>query len=222
MSHRSSVWSKVPTAYSCYCDLIWSPLAGHIDFQKCQDKHQIVNHMEFHVEISNKMRLYVNLLRHCEEKKIDLYSIFPFTICLQISHRSFSDQMESFKTLFNTIEKFTPKSNVKFIDMFNVILSKRIGSMQTINIPKTFNSGKNMWIIKPVNCNQGRFITVQNDLQSIIQNMSNIQQNKKIRKEKNNSQASNLNTISNINITKSPNNNSNKRQNIIVIFCYKC
>ena len=126
------------------------------------------------------MRLYANSSRHCEEKKIDVFSIFPFTITLQVSHRSFNEQLGNFEKLYKNINSYTPKSNKKFSEMFNVILSKKIGSTQNINIPETFNDGKNLWIIKPVNLNRGRFITVDNNLKNLIKKAEEIQNKKKI------------------------------------------
>ena len=180
MEHRKEDWEKVPTTYAEFCDLVWAPLTCNINFQNAELKHQYVNHLEFNIEISNKMRLYANLLRHCEEIKTDIFSIFPFTISLQISHRSFYEQLSNFEKLYNHINNYTPKGNRKFNEMFNVILSKKIGSNQNINIPETFNSGKNLWIIKPVNLNRGRFITVEKDLKEIIRKVEEIQNKKKI------------------------------------------
>ena len=180
MEHRNKDWEKVPTTYSEFCDLVWAPLTFNINFQNCDTKHQYVNHIEFNNEISNKMRLYANLLHHCEKKNIDMFSIFPFTICLQISHRSFNEQLYSFEKLYNHINDFTPKGNKKFIELFNVNLSPKIGSIQNINIPETFNNGKNLWIIKPVNLNRGRYITVEKNLHNIIKKLEEIQSKKKI------------------------------------------
>ena len=180
MEHRKQDWEKVPLTYSGFCDLTWSPLSCSINFQECEKKHQYANHIEFNNEISNKMRLYANLLRHCENKKIDIFEIFPFTITLQISHRSFNEQLKSFEKLYKNINNYTPKGNKKFSEMFNVILSKKIGSIQTINIPETFNDGKNLWIIKPVNLNRGRFISVEKNLKDIIKKAEEIQNKKKI------------------------------------------
>ena len=180
MAHRYEEWEKVPTTFSEFCDLVWSPLSGSINFQNCEKRHQYANHIEFNIEISNKMRLFANLLRHCEEKKIDTFSIFPFTISLQLSHWSFSDQLNNFKKLYYNIDSFTPNGNKKFNEMFNVILSRKIGSMQYINIPQSFNSGKNLWIIKPINLNRGRYITVEKSLKNIIEKLEVIQEKKKI------------------------------------------
>ena len=186
MEHRSKNWEKVPTTYSEFCDFVWAPLSHTINFQNCDTKHQYVNHIEFNNEISNKMRLFANLLRRCEEKKIDIFSIFPFTICLQISHWSFNDQLVNFEKLYKNINLYTPKGNKKFNEMFNVNLSKKVGSLQNINIPETFNSGKNLWIIKPVNLNRGRYITVEKNLNDIIKRLEDIQSKKKIINEKKN------------------------------------
>jgi hypothetical protein len=180
MKYRSEIWEKVPTSHYRFCDLVWSPLTSSIDFKSSQYVHQFLNHIQYNEEITNKMRLYANLLKHCEKKKIDVYKIFPFTICLTLSHHSFEEQLDNFKILFKEIDNYTPKSDVIFSSLFNALLNKKIGSSQTINIPKTFNSGKNMWIIKPVNLNRGRCIKILNNIDEILKEMKWIQASKKI------------------------------------------
>ena len=180
MKNRNSVWEKVPISHYKFCDLVWSPLTSSIDFKSSQYIHQCVNHIQYNEEISNKMRLYANLLKHCEKKRIDVYKIFPFTICLTLSHHTFEEQLDNFKILFKDINKFTPKSDIIFSSLFNALLNRSIGCTQTINIPKTFNSGKNLWIIKPVNLNRGRCIKVFNDLDLILEEMKSIQASRKI------------------------------------------
>ena len=180
MAHRSDVWEKVPTTFSEFCDLVWSPISCSINFQNCEKRHQYANHLEFNMEISNKMRLFANILKHCEEKKIDAFSIFPFTISFQLTHWSFGEQLTNFKKLYYNINDYTPVGKKKFSDMFNVILSRKIGSSQYINIPPSFNSGKNLWIIKPINFNRGKYITVENKLKEIIEKLEAIQEKKQI------------------------------------------
>ena len=208
MKYRSDVWEKVPISNYKFCDFIWAPLISQIDFKSNQYIYQFVNHIQFNEEISNKMRLYANLLKHCEKKKIDVYKIFPFTICLTLTHHSFDEQLENFKLLFKEINKYTPKSDIIFASLFNALLNRTIGCSQTINIPKTFNSGKNMWIIKPVNLNRGRCIKVLNDLDMILKEMKSIQMNKKIQLSEGN------NTYNNSG--KDDNNNSIRCENILI------
>ena len=197
MKYRSAVWEKVPISHYKFCDLVWSPLASSIDFKSSQYIHQCVNHIQYNEEISNKMRLYGNLLRHCEKKRIDLYKIFPFTICLTLSHHSFEEQLENFKKLFKNIDNYTPKSDTIFSSLFNALLNRMIGSTQTINIPKTFNSGKNLWIIKPVNLNRGRCIKVFSDLNLILNEMKSIQMSRKLQIIESNNMNNNKNFINN-------------------------
>jgi hypothetical protein len=192
MEHRSNVWKKIPTSHFRYCDMVWAPLTSTIDFKTGQFMHSYVNHIPLNEEISNKMRLYGNLIQHCEKKRIDVYRIFPFTIILTLSHYSFNEQIDNFKNLFLDIDKYTPKSDVYFSKLFNALLNKKIGSTQTINIPKTFNSGKNLWIIKPVNLNRGRCIKVLNNLNSILNEMKLIKKSKKINIINDNSHQINL------------------------------
>ena len=180
MKYRSKAWEKVSLSHDKFCDFVWSPLTCSIDFKSCQMFRQYVNHIQFNEEIANKMRLYGNLIRHCEKKGIDAYKIFPFTICLTLSHHSFDEQLDNFQTLFRDINKYTPKSDICFSTLFNALLNKKIGCYQTINIPRTFNSGKNLWIIKPVNLNRGRCIKVLNNLDLIIKEMKSIQMSRKI------------------------------------------
>ena len=180
MKYRNKVWEKVSLSHDKFCDFVWSPLTCSIDFKSSQIFRQCVNHIQFNEEIANKMRLYGNLLRHCEKKGIDVYKIFPFTICLTLSHHSFDEQLDNFKSLFKDINKYTPKSDICFGNLFNALLNKKIGTYQTINIPKTFNSGKNLWIIKPVNLNRGRCIKVLNNLDLILKEMKSIQMSRKI------------------------------------------
>ena len=180
MSYREDVWEKVPLTCIKFSDFVWSPLAHSINFKLTQEIHQCVNHIEFNCELANKMKLYTNLMRYCEKKNLDLYQFFPFTICLQFSHQNFDKQLNNFKELFQNINKYCPKSNVEFKDYFNLFLYRLIDYGQTINIPKSFNDGKNLWIIKPVNLNRGRCIKVYNNLENIIKDLKEIRSNKKI------------------------------------------
>ena len=136
------VWEKVTTNHYRYYDIVWSPLTSNNYFKICQFMHSYVNHIPLNEKISNKIRLYANIIRHCEKKKIDVYKIFPFTIILTLSHHTFGEQIENFKMLFKEIDNFTQKSDMHLSKLFNALLNRKIGSNQTINISNTFNSGK--------------------------------------------------------------------------------
>ena len=186
MENRKDNWVKTDIELVKYCDFIWSPLSNVIDFNYCAEKKQFVNHLEYSNSLSNKLNLYYNLLRHCESKKINIFDYFPFSICLSLSQSNFISQIESFKKFCTELPSFTPKSEVKYVEKFNILGSRRTGETQTINIPQTYNTGKNMWIIKPINLNRGRCIQVLNDTNTIVEYLLKIQEMKKIESQDNN------------------------------------
>ena len=186
MENRKDKWVKTDIELVKYCDFIWSPLSNVIDFNYCAEKKQFVNHLEYSNSLSNKLNLYYNLLRHCESKKINIFDYFPFSICLSLSQSNFISQIESFKKFCTELPSFTPKSEVKYVEKFNILGSRRTGETQTINIPQTYNTGKNMWIIKPINLNRGRCIQVLNDTNTIVEYLLKIQEMNKIESQDNN------------------------------------
>ena len=186
MEKRNDKWVKTDIELAKYCDFIWSPLSGVIDFNYSSEKKQYINHLEFCSNISNKLNLFYNLIRHCESKKINLFDYFPFSICLTLNLNNFLTLIESFKQFCTELPSFTPKSDVKYVERFNILGSRRTGEIQSINIPQTYNTGKNMWIIKPINLNRGRCIQVLNDTNKIVEYLLKIQEMKKIEGENNN------------------------------------
>ena len=186
MEKRKDKWVKTDIDLAKFCDFIWSPLPNVIDFNYSSEKKQYVNHLEFSSNLSNKLNLYYNLIRHCESKKLNMFDFFPFSICLSLSQTNFMSQIESFKKFNTELPSYTPKSEVKYVEKFNILGSRRTGETQTINIPKTYNTGKNMWIIKPINLNRGRCIQVLNDTNKIVEYLLKIQEMKKIEGENNN------------------------------------
>ena len=186
MEQRSDKWVKTGIDLVKFCDFIWSPLPNVIDFNYSNEKKQFVNHIEFCSNLSNKLNLYYNLFRHCESKKLNLFDYFPFTICLSLSQSNFKNQIESFKQFCLDLPDYTPKSEVKYVEKFSILGSKRTGENQTINIPSTYNTGSNMWIIKPINLNRGRCIQVLNDTDAIVEYLEKLQEMKKLEGDNNN------------------------------------
>ena len=186
MEQRTDKWVKTGIDLVKFCDFIWSPLPNVIDFNYSNEKKQFVNHIEFCSNLSNKLNLYYNLFRHCESKKLNLFDYFPFTICLSLSQSNFKNQIESFKQFCLDLPDYTPKSDVKYVEKFSILGSKRTGENQTINIPSTYNTGSNMWIIKPINLNRGRCIQVLNDTDAIVEYLEKLQEMKKLEGENNN------------------------------------
>ena len=146
-------WSSINSNKYQSANLIWTPLSCQIDFPQhsVSDITQYVNHFEFHNELTNKANSFVNLFRYCEFNDIDLFSFYPLTIILSPIEDYLISQIEGFKKCYRDIpnlinteknEKFLEKKF--YINYFYVNLSKKIGSLQKVKIPKTHYNGKNL------------------------------------------------------------------------------
>ena len=181
---------------------------------------QFVNHFEFHRELTNKANTFINLFRYCEFNDIDLFSFFPLTIILSPNSDYLQTQIEGFKRcyedvpnllydinsnmnelnnsdelLYNNIYANTEENNnlmqEKFyINYFLVNLSKKIGTRQKIQIPKTFYIGKNLWLLKRTNLNRGREMKILSNIDEIIKEINSM-----FDKKNNNSNNNNNNNI---------------------------
>ena len=190
MKKRNDNWEEIDKDNYSYASFIWTPLSYEIDYTLAAKVNQIVNHFEYHSEISNKMRLFANLLRYCDlQKKIDLFSFFPLTIVIPLNDHEniFNEQLASFEKFYNSIGDYiSPKDNIKYNDFFKlVIYSKKIGSNHQLKIPQSSYAGKNIWLIKPINMNRGRCIKIESDLNTIITMIKELKMRKEIKNEKN-------------------------------------
>ena len=185
-----SNWESVDKSQSNYVNLYWTPLSYQINFYRIESLCQYVNHIESHSELSNKMKLFLNLLRHCEFYKMNLFSFFPMTIIFQLSHTNFDEQLESFKRLYTEINNLISTKPHQheypsYISYFKVLLSKRLGSEQKLQFPLTSYTGKNIWLIKPINLNRGRCIKIHNKLDDIINDLNELKEKKLLTDDKN-------------------------------------
>ena len=164
-------WEQCEKSISSFANLLWAPLSKDINFIKNENcSCQYVNHLEYHSEISNKMKLFSNLIKYCEANSIDLFSFFPLTIIFHLSHKSFPNQLKGFETYYNELPSNQVNDNV-YKNYFDVNCSKKIGTTQKMTLPSTMYTGKNLWLIKPVNLNRGRCIKVLSGIDNIVNEM---------------------------------------------------
>ena len=193
MSIREELWEKNPKEFSKFSDFIWTPLAYEIDFALSNEYSIYVNHLEYNGVISNKLKLFETLLKHCEKKGYDLFNFFPLTLSFRLNSENFHKNVKAFEYIYNNIEMFVKNSqnekNFTFENLDFSFGSKKIGNVQKISIPKSFYAGKNMWIIKPVNFNRGRFIKVENEIEKISTEFEQIKKVHRIKNTQNNSKA---------------------------------
>ena len=169
-------WEKIDEKENLIsCNLIWTELARELNFTLHGeiDYSQLVNHFEFHSEISNKKNLFINLLRYCEYNRINLFSFYPLTIILYFKKDFCSEQIEGFKQIYLDIPKLVEGNNKEedlksYTDYFRANLVKRVGNKQKIIIPRSNYTGKNTWLLKRTNLNRGRQIKINSDLKNIL------------------------------------------------------
>ena len=184
-------WVKASDDKKEFSNLIWTPLSCQINFNahSLVGCIQFVNHFEYHNELTNKSKTFINLLRYCEFNEIDLFSFYPLTIIFQFSSNLLSSQIENFKKLYNEIPDLIYKENKHkdesdesstkyYSDYFNVNLSKKLGSYQKLHIPKTHYNGKNLWLLKRDNLNRGRKIKVFSNLDDILKEINTLNEQK--------------------------------------------
>ena len=175
-------WSVINKNLVIYANLIWTPLNYDIDFGNRPHFHQFINHFEFNSEVYNKMKMFYNLLNYCENYKIDLFSFIPVTIIFHLENEDFENQLESFKKFYLDLPSLIDKKENTYSSYFTSYYSKKLGDYQKIYIPKTFYTGKNVWILKPINSNCGKDIKVFSSLNDIITEIKSIKENKQFYK----------------------------------------
>ena len=177
-----------------FANFIWTPLSSQINFaaHALVENAQFVNHFEYHNELTNKSKTFINLLRYCEFNDIDLFSFYPLTIIFTFNSNSLNNQIEKFKKLYNEVPSLIYEEKEKtdeddddsndqgklYSDYFSVNLSKKLGSLQKLHIPKTHYIGKNLWLLKRDNLNRGRKIKVFSNLESILKEINSLNEQK--------------------------------------------
>ena len=124
----------------------------------------MVNHFEYHNEITNKLNMFNNMMIYCENNNLNVLNYLPLTILIEYDMVGFIRQYNSFSYIFNNIEYFIRHTDDKkiryknkFRNFFYVIRpeDKIVGLRTTIFIPQNHYDGKNLWLLKAMNLNRG-------------------------------------------------------------------
>ena len=89
MCHRTN-WTEPFSVVSTLFNFKWQELSYGIDYNTlgnniaCTNLKQIVNHFENHFAISNKEKMFINLMNYCEKRKISVFKYLPFTIIYKL------------------------------------------------------------------------------------------------------------------------------------------
>ena len=175
--HRINWESEEKKEKNEQTSFIWAPLSNQINFDELSyelRKNIMVNHFEFHNELSNKLNMFSNMMIYCENKNLNVLNFLPLTILIQYERTGFIRQFNNFSRIFNNIETYLSdlkskkvRTRSKFRSFFYVTSpdDKKIGLRTSLFIPKTHYDGKNLWLLKAMNLNRGLGIKMINSLE---------------------------------------------------------
>lgn len=121
MEHRIN-WKSTTVTFTKNYNFKWKDTSAGIDFFQTYNFNtplQAVNHVSGHSSISNKLNLFINMMKYCEKKGLDIFKYIPFTISLNYENESFTSNFENFKELYKNIT--------------NVLIDHSVDIIQTIN-----------------------------------------------------------------------------------------
>ena len=107
MKHRIN-WIKPFSVVSTLFNFKWQELSYGIDYCSLgcfPNIKQLVNHFENHFVISNKAKMFTNLLHYCEKRNLSAFKYVPFTIIFNLRDDIETDK-ENKKILTNKINKY--------------------------------------------------------------------------------------------------------------------
>ena len=180
--HREN-WQLAPESYKYNeIHLIWAPLSCQVKYNEINQENSsnnsnistLVNHYEFHNQISNKLKMFKNLMIFCEENHLDLFSYVPLTILIEYQSPNFLRQFNGFVYVFNNIINLLSEPGIqkeskrKYRNYFYIDgeTDNKIGLKTTLYIPKNHYNGKNLWLIKAMNLNRGLAIKIVDSIES--------------------------------------------------------
>eukprot|EP00825_Cyclidium_porcatum_P044004 TRINITY_DN6355_c0_g2_i2.p1 TRINITY_DN6355_c0_g2~~TRINITY_DN6355_c0_g2_i2.p1 ORF type:complete len:1019 (+),score=216.06 TRINITY_DN6355_c0_g2_i2:1004-4060(+) len=175
-------WKEVPV-YSSTSQFIWVPWSKAIRFQYLTATSltkKIVNHFEFHREITMKSGLIKNLSLIAEDQKKNLFEITPTTFLINFLDNNWEYELQTFLEFFLKYQPKklqTNKTKIEIKKKFKVISADR-NSKQTVYhsydfsrplMKETFMRNENsyVWLLKPTNLNRGRGIEIFSTLEQL-------------------------------------------------------
>ena len=85
-------------------DFKWVAWSKQIRFEFLgQNNIQLVNHFEFHNEISTKDLLFKNMLEYCEHNKLNVYKFVPLTFIIDSDKLDIGSEYDCFSKCFHLI-----------------------------------------------------------------------------------------------------------------------
>jgi hypothetical protein len=144
-------WTEGNYSNSNEAQFIWQATSKNIKFIRLAPylPAQMINHFEYHGEVSNKLNLLNNLTIWCSEKNANLHELVPATFPLDLRSKRLNSQVNLFINCFKTLSG-----------------DKSPRTKPSVEVPETHFTGKNFWLFKPADFNRGRGIRIFNSLEN--------------------------------------------------------
>lgn len=160
----------------------WIPFSKGMRFdQLSYTQNQIVNHFEYHTEITTKDGLFKNILSYAELNKINIFDYVPLTFIVDVDSQTYSPDFEKFEQCFIAIGNIMQTTDNTSKDYCNNCLKlinqklslscfskdRRIVTHCKPKIADTHFAGKNIWIVKPTEYNRGQGVSLFESIESL-------------------------------------------------------
>ena len=174
-------WKEVHNTNFIY-NFKWMPFLKGVRFEQLSySQKQMINHFEFHPEITTKDLLFKNVLAYAELNKINVFDHLPLTFVIDVDSHTYTADFSKFINCYETIHGIINGGNKSSPDYYKQCLKLINSKLQHINlskerrivshckpkIPDTHFAGKNIWILKVTGFNRGRGVTVFNSMEKL-------------------------------------------------------
>ena len=183
MQQKGEAWEEVPTTAVAF-NFKWLQNNKTYNYEKLTNNNgvkQLVNHFEFHKEISSKAGLIKNLSFYCEQNKMNMFEMTPITFILDLNK---DDCEQTLQTFINFYHRNMPSEMQKpdnqrklYLDIpkrmkyFYNNYEKKTSLFGMYGKPKmlrTYINGNNyLWLLKPNYFNRGRGIQIFQTLEEL-------------------------------------------------------
>jgi Tubulin-tyrosine ligase family len=173
LEDRNGDWQEISSKNTLF-NFKWSPFSKGIrfDYLTGHGMKKMVNHFEFHDQISEKDNLFINMQRLCENQRKNVFSTLPVTFSVDLSSKLASDELERFQAYFNILEKHKtlPSSEERLSQVNkeitgNHLFNSKMKTYTKFTLCENMFDGNNLWLLKPTDYNRGRGVQVFNSLE---------------------------------------------------------
>jgi hypothetical protein len=151
----------------------WQQSSRGYNYDNCSNKKaykHVLNHFEYHSELSNKEYLFRNILEYCEANHLNAFDFLPITFVLNTLDNAFDAQQAAFIAFFND-HTHNPKDGKAKTSL--LIRKRAINMGSSLHVDKkqlaltskyeikeafTTPNSQYLWILKPTFYNR---VTIQ-------------------------------------------------------------